>query len=260
MAAFSSGLLGDILARLLIVPLGAIAVAWSVGVFPTFWSQMPIIEVGAHVLAGESYKLEILDTLERRLDQAQTSIISSALPTNVAAIIRQRRAEDAIASGNQQLIDVKLDALRATIGGALSYAPEDPYLWFVLFWLDSTRNGLTRENLGYLRMSYELGPYEAWIALKRNRAVLKIFPQLPVDIAEAAISEYLGFLRSQGLFAEAADILAGPGWPIRHILLARLKDLKEADRRLFAKELHNKDLDDVPVPGIELPPPRPWRH
>src|SRR5450830_749170 len=252
MAAFSSGLLGNILARLLIAPLGAIAVAWSMSVVPTFWSQMPIIEVATHVLAGESYKREVFDALERRLDQAQTSVVRPVPPTNVAAIIRQRRAEDAIASGDQQLIDVKLDALRATIADALTYAPEDAYLWFVLFWLDSPRNGLTHENLGYLRMSYELGPYEAWIALKRNRTVLKIFSQLPADIAEAAISEYVGFLRSRALFPVAADILAGPGWPIRHILLVRLKDLNETDRRVFAKELYDKGLDDVPVPGIEL--------
>ena len=258
MAAFSSGLLGNILARLLIAPLGAIAVAWSLSVVPTFWSQMPIIEVATHVLAGESYKREVFDALERRLDQAQASAVRPVSPTNVAAIIRQRLAENAIASGDQQLIDVKLDALRATIADALTYAPEDAYLWFVLFWLDSPRNGLTHENLGYLRMSYELGPYEAWIALKRNRLVLASFPALSADLAEAAITEFLGLVRSR-LYTEASDIVAGPAWPIRHLLLARLKDLKEIDRRTFAKVLYDRGLDDVPVPGVESRSLRPWR-
>jgi hypothetical protein len=108
-------------------------------------------------------------------------------------------------------------------------------------------------------MSYELGRYEGWIALKRNRLALAIFPSLPGDLAELAVSEFVALVRS-GLYAEAADIVAGPGKMLRGALFSRLKDLSDSQRREFAKVLYVADLSDVPIPGYAPPPPRPWRR
>jgi hypothetical protein len=36
--------------------------------------------------------------------------------------------------------------------------------------------------------------------------------------------------------------------------------VKENDRRQFARFLYNKDVEDVLVPGIEPPPPRPFHQ
>jgi len=35
--------------------------------------------------------------------------------------------------------------------------------------------------------------------------------------------------------------------------------VKERDRRQFARVLYGRDVEDVVVPGIEPPPPRPFR-
>ena len=138
-------------------------------------------------------------------------------------------------------------------------APSDPYQWLVLFWLNNTRSGFKSEHLHYLQTSYALGPQEGWIAIKRNRLTLAVFPSLSADLKEMAISEFVGLVRSQ-LYAEAVDILAGPGWQTRLILLGRLKELKEPDRRTLAKLLDDRNLDDVPVPGTEQQPRRAWQH
>ena len=139
-------------------------------------------------------------------------------------------------------------------------APSDVFLWFALFLADSARNDSSAERLPYLRMSYELGTNEGWIAVMRNRLALALYPELPPDLAEAATSEFLGLVRSE-LYDAAADTIAGPGWPIRDVLLTRLRELSERNRRDFAAVLNRRELEeDVPIPGIDLPPRRPWQH
>jgi hypothetical protein len=226
-------------------------------VLPTVWSEEAISQVAPHLIAGEAYKPEILAALEARLDdRGSAGLRASAL--GKAAVIRLRHAEDALGNGDRPTIDARLDSLGRAVDDALANAPADSFLWLVLFWLDNTRDGPQPGHLRYLRMSYALGPHEAWIAVKRNRLALAGFPTLPADLAEASISEFVGLVRS-GLYTEAADIAAGPGLPIRAILFDRLKDLSEVDRRALARLLHDRDLDDVPVPGTEPLPQRPWR-
>jgi hypothetical protein len=106
-------------------------------------------------------------------------------------------------------------------------------------------------------MSYQLGPNEGWIALKRNPIALANFATLPPDLAEAGISEFVALVRSH-LYSEAGDIVAGQARPIRGLLFARLWDIKEADRQAFANLLYDRGLDDIPVPGTAPPVRHPW--
>ena len=246
-----------ILARLFMTAFAAAAIGWTITVMPKLWSEAIVVQAASRISAGESYKPDVMKSLIASLDHNQGSVLRSSTLSK-AAIIRLRIAEDAIAARDQQFIDGSLNALAQAVNDALTNAPSDPFQWLVLFWLDNARNGFKLEQLRYLQMSYALGPYEAWITIKRNRLALAIFPALSADLAEAAINEFLGLVRSR-LYTEASDIVAGPAWPIRHLLLARLKDLKETDRRTFAKELYDRSLDDVPIPGIEPRPVRPWR-
>jgi hypothetical protein len=246
-----------ILARLVTTAFAAAAIGWTITVMPKFWLEATVDQAAAHIIAGESYKPGVMKALIVDLDHNRGSALrSSAL--SKAAIIRLRSVEDAITAGDQQFIDESLNTLGQSVNDALTNAPSDPYQWLVLFWLANTRNGFKLEHLRYLQMSYATGPNEGWIAIKRNPVALAIFPALSADLAEASITEFIGLVRSR-LYTEASNIIAGPAWPIRHILLARLKDLTETDRRTFAKVLYERGLDDVPVPGIEPRPARPWR-
>jgi hypothetical protein len=238
-------------ARLFLVIAGAVAMAWALTVVPVFWSENVIADVARAMIAGEAFKTEILAAVEARTETNSGSMLRSSL-LGKAAVIRLRQTEDAIRAGDPEFIDQRLESLARIVDETFLNAPSDPFLWLVRFWLDVTRNGLRSENLRFLRMSYDLGPYEGWIAVKRNRMALAAFSALPGDLAELAISEFVGLVR-WGLLSEAAEIAAGPARPLRGILFPRLKDLKYEQRRSFAGLIYQRDLDDVLVPGVNPP-------
>jgi hypothetical protein len=233
---------------------GATAMAWAFAVFPMFSSENVIVDVARAVITGEVFKPDVLAAVEARTEiDGRARLRSSVL--GKAVVIRLRRAEDAIRAGNIEVTDQRFDSLARSVDEALQNAPDDPLIWLVRFWLDSTRNGLRSDNLSFLRTSYELGPYEGWIALKRDRIALAAFAALPNDLAERAISEFVELVK-WGLVPEAAEIAAGPGLPLRGILFPRLRGLSYDQRRVFADAIYGRELDDVPVPGIAPPAPQ----
>jgi hypothetical protein len=226
---------------------------------PRFWSEFGIVQVAERTMLGETYKPDVLESISSKLHESVTAFRPSVL--SKAVLISLRRTQDAAASGQIDLVRSRLKDLRHDVEDALMDVPSDAFLWFVLFWVDSAREeGLVPEHLSYLRASYQLGRNEGWIATLRNRVALAIYPVLPPDLAEAATSEFVDLVRS-GLYGIAAEILAGPGLPLRHQLLAKLSSLNENDRRLFAGALDKYDLEDATVPGIDLRAGRrPWQH
>jgi hypothetical protein len=77
-----------------------------------------------------------------------------------AAVIRLWLLEEAISSGIRNLIDCEMSSFGTSIRRSLSCLPADPILWVVLFWQEIAQNGFKSEFLGYLRLSYRLGPNE----------------------------------------------------------------------------------------------------
>jgi hypothetical protein len=250
-SAVAETAIGNTAARLFLATVGAMAIAWALAVFPVFWSEIVIIDVARAVMAGDVFKPEILGAVEARTETNNLSMRRSSV-LGKAAVIRLRQAEDAMRVGNPELIDQKLASLDRIVDQALRNAPNDSFLWLANFWLDTTRNGLGPESLRFLRMSYELGPHEGWIAVKRDRIALAAFPALPSDLSELAISEFVGLVR-WGLVSEAAEIAGGPGLPLRSILFPRLAELTIDERRRFAGVWYQRELDDVQVPGVNPP-------
>jgi len=221
---------------------------------PAFARQVPIQRVATHVLNGDPFKSRVLAELMPQVEAAERTEPCSPAVMRSAAIIRTRMAEQAIADGDD--IDARLNALRDSIRRSLACSPADPFLWVVLYWVEINRNGFQPDYLKYLRLSYQLGPNEGWIALRRNGYALAIFHQLPPDIADMALSEFPRLLDA-GFYAETVAIFIGPGWRERNILLPRLKDVAERHRQAFSKALYKLGYD-VNVPGIARPDPRPW--
>jgi hypothetical protein len=236
------------------IAFGLAAIAWGVAVLPIFWRQAPIERMAGRIVAGEPFKPEVLADAMPVVEEAETAAWCRAAALHAAAIIRLRLAEEAIATAERAAIDERLDRLRDTIGRSLACAPADPFLWLVLFWAENTRNGFRPHNLAYLRLSYLLGPNEGWIALKRSRFALALYDQLPPDLREMAVGEFPRLLAA-GFYDETVALLTGPGWPLRDILLPRLKDVDIRRRELFAKLLRGQDYE-VDVPGVPRPPTR----
>jgi hypothetical protein len=96
MAALASLRVRLILARLFTVAIGAAAIGWTISVTPNFWAYAPIADVADQIIAGETYKPDMLDGLAAGLSNSQAlARRSSAL--SKAAIIRLQQAENAIA-------------------------------------------------------------------------------------------------------------------------------------------------------------------
>jgi hypothetical protein len=241
-------------ARTALALLGCAAIAWGVYSLPTFARQVPIERVATHVLEGDPFKSGVLAASMPQVEAAERAKTCSPVVTHSAAVIRTRVAEQAIVDGED--IDTQLSALRGSILRSLACSPADPFLWVVLYWVEINRNGFQPGYLEYLRLSYQLGPNEGWIALKRNGYALAIFPRLPPDIADMAIAEFPRLLDA-GFYAETVVIFTGPGWRERDILLPRLKDVAERHRQAFARALYKLGYD-VNVPGIARHDPRPW--
>ena len=240
------------IARLFVATVGISGMLWAAAVVPVFWTDSTLVGVAKAVAVGEIFKPEILAAIDTRTEGDSWVIRSSVLSSVV--MIRLRRVEDAMKAGDPGRIDKSLQSLSRIIDQALSNAPNDSFLWLSRYWLFNTRNGSRSEYLPYLKMSYELGPYEGWISTKRSRVALAAFSELSNDLADRAISEFVGLVR-WGFFVEAADIAGGPARPIQKVLFPRLKNLKYEQRRAFAQIIYQRELDDVPVPGIEPPHP-----
>ena len=246
-----------LLARSFVVIVGCAAVWWGIVVFPVFWQGSSTERIANRIIAGAPFKAEILARELAIIDSIERSAYCRPAALRSAAIIQLRMVEAATSANGRNHIDEPLKPLGNAIGSSLSCSPADPFLWVVLFWMENTQNGSDPTYLKYLRMSYQLGPNEEWVALKRNRIALANFVTLPPDLAEAGIAEFVGLVGSH-LYSEAGDILAGLARLIRGLLFTRLRDIKEADRLAFTKLLYDRGLDDIPVPGTAPPPQRPW--
>jgi hypothetical protein len=245
------------LARLFAVMLGLSAIAWGAATFPIFWSQLPIEQAATAILERNAFKPHSLDPLLPPINRIEHSSYCQPEAVRSAAMIRLQLAEEAVATAERDAIDIRLSTLQDTILKSLACAPSDPFLWSILTWLDQTRRGFRPRQLMYLRLSYQLGPNEGWMADRRNRLALSMFWRLPPDLAEAAVREFAAMVNSQ-FYGNAIAILTGPGWPLRDRLLTGLKDSDFRQREEFAKQLYTAGYD-LTVPGIALPRDRrPW--
>lgn len=254
-----SGLLAmPTIARACLIGMGVFAVLWAAQIFPTVWRESVLETIASHIIEGQIYKPKDLIDLIPTIDNAERSPICRPASLRSAAVIRLRLAEEAIKAADRPNIDKTLDELNGSIRNSLKCAPADSFLWLVLYWAESTRNGFDPRYLNYLRQSYDLGPYEGWVVLRRSPFALTAFEQLPPDIAEKALAEFIGLVNSS-FYHEAAEILIGPGWRLREKILPRLKDVALRHRIVFEHEVFKLGYD-VNVPGVDPAEPRPWRR
>lgn len=234
---------------------GICSIAWAFFFVTVNRGEGPLMGAAGDILRGETFGSAKLSELKQQLDTTTIGELRSATSDDVAVIrlrlLEMKLTEGAIQAGSPDLAE--LDAAFAT---ALSRNPNNSFLWFADYWLARVRSDASNYAVRSLRMSYKTGPNEAWIAQRRNPVALADFSSLPGDLVEQAVSEFVRLVQS-GLSQDAANILAGPGWPLHQQLLSRLAPLDEADRYAMARELAHKNLDGASVPGV--PDERPSR-
>ena len=233
---------------------GICSILWAFSALPAYRAEAAFEGVAHDILSGKSFDAVRLGELKTKLDSMPADQLRSVAVD--AAVIRLRLldvklAEGALAVGSPYVTDAG-----AALAAALSQDPSNSFLWFADYSLNRLRGGALDRGSKLLRMSYETGPNEAWIAQRRSAVALTNWISLPGDLLDQALSEFVRLVQS-GLYEEAGNIVAGPGWPIHQQLLGRLAPLSEADRHAMARELARRDLDGVSVPGI--PDKRPSR-
>jgi hypothetical protein len=241
-----------LLARSFVVILGCFAVWWGVIGFQVFQQDYAIERIANQIIAGDPFKVETLARQLPIIDRITRSAYCRPAALRSATIIQLRMLEVAASANDRQHLNEQFKSLVNMIRSSLSCAPADPFLWLALYSLEVTENGSKPDYLKYLRMSYRLGPREAWIALKRNPLAFAAFGQLPPDLGENVINEFFALIESD-LWEQAAEIFVGSAWPERELILSHLSRIADKDRRRFAAALskHGYDLD---VPGIGLAP------
>ena len=239
-----------LLARIFIVILGAVAVWWGIIGFPVYWQDSSIDRVTTQIIAGEPFKAETLARLVPVLDRIEKSAYCRPAALRSAAIIRLRMSEVAASTKNHRHLNEHFESLSNVIRNSLSCAPADPFLWLALYSVEVTKNGFKPDYLKYLRLSYQLGPHEGWIVLKRNPLAFKAFQQLTPDLREDALNEFVAMLRDSHFSDQAAKILIGPAWPERELILSRLTHLNDNDRQRFADVLYRHGYDILPGIGL----------
>lgn len=246
-----------VVARIFISSFGIAAIVWAVIVLPRFWTEASAYQAASRIIAGDVYSQESLAALAASLElDGKIWVHPAAL--GPASIIQLRQTEETIARGEQGDIKSRLLALDRTISNSLTSSPYAAYQWLALYWTENRINGFNPRYLQYLRLSYEVGPREGWVAIKRSRIALGLFAALTDDLKEAALSEFVGLVRSQ-FHADAADIFGNLPPVVRARLIVRVEQLRDAERQAFMKILYEKSYWSAPVPGLNLVPSRPWR-
>lgn len=236
------------MARGVIALFGIGAIVWAVSAITVYQAEAGLADPAQNILQGEIYTPDQLDQLRSRLGAVQGRVVRASTFSD-AAVIWLRLSDTAFVSKSGLPISMADDLDRA-LGSALATTPTASFLWLAEYWLQTVREGTAERGANLLRMSYKFGPHEGWIAQRRNRLALAVFTSLPDDLAKQVPAEFVGLL-SSGLYADAADILAGTSGAARDVLLARLAEVDIGDRRRLARALEAKKLDGHIVPGIE---------
>jgi hypothetical protein len=246
----------DIAYKLLFAAAGCLALVWSVSVLPTSWAYRDLEAIGYRVSLDHAFDANVLNGVEPVADRvlAEQSCHSSALRS--AVFIKLRLYELLEAKADRASLDSRSNELRKAVRRSLGCSPYDPFFWFLGYWLEVRRAGLTEEAVHLLELSYATGPNEGWVALRRNRYALAIAAQLPAAMRESVYNEFSMLIES-GFVEEAFNNFVGPGWASRDDLLSRLSSVNRANRERFARRLQSEGLN-LAVPGVEQREMRYW--
>jgi hypothetical protein len=242
--------------RIVTAVCGCVAIAWGTITLPVFWRSAPLAQTAANIVNRIPYKADSLEALVPAIEDFEQSSICVPGALHSSAVILLRRLEEGYLPDQVAQLDVRMASANSAIRRSLQCSPADPFLWLVLYSVESARNGTSDNYLKYISMSYRLGPHEGWIAVQRNRVVVAIFSKLPPDLAEMALAEFAELIQNR-LYDGAVDTLLGPGWAIRDRLIARLDGVDERARNEFAARINQRGVN-LPVPGVAGPGRRPW--
>lgn len=237
---------------------------WAVAAFSAFWNEASSEAMAQQILRGHSYGVE---AIKRQLAAPPTPEVLArkaalTLPPRPGylrnlAILQADLTDGLLGRADAPPFSAALPGLERRVIAALAVAPGDSFLWLMLFWSKSLAEGATARTLSLLERSYELGPNEGWIAVRRMRIVLPLLQALPPALSERAMAEFRALVAS-GFETGAAELVTGADAEFRQKLVDAVAGLPEVNRRKLAENLARAGLMDLTVPGIARAERRPW--
>ncbi|MBR1171011.1 hypothetical protein [Bradyrhizobium liaoningense] len=241
--------------RSILLLMAFVSAGWSLLFLFNSTQDVQLSNIANAVLSGTSFRRNPI--AETALAAAENRAVCNPREIRAAAIIRLRLYDMAVDSLDARLANEQLNSLRSSVRKALSCVPSDGLLWFIAYWSAINQGGLVSEHLDELRMSYQLAPYEGWIAL-RSPYVVAIYDVLPPDLQESARKEFVAMVRT-GLIRDAVKVLKGAGWRHHDVLLAGLATVRLDFRLQLDRSLRAEGLI-AEIPGVEPRESRPWRY
>jgi hypothetical protein len=234
--------LGAAAVRAFALAIGVLASVYGFLELPALQEESVLKSIAGRILAGEIYKPEILLKQAALVDLAQQPEVCRPVRVRSGAVIRLRIAEISDtptlpAAPNRTKLAV--EAIRRS----LACSPSDPFFWLALYALEPGSPS------DYLATSYRYGPNEGWIALKRNPVAFANFDELPNELRDAAVQEFLKILKME-TYDDALKIFVGPAWDKRELILSRIDQLPLRQRQQFQAVLIRAGYD-VLVPGMK---------
>lgn len=232
--------------RRLLPALAALAIiAFSLWSLPGALRAADLRTLTDAILDGQSFSDQFVRRLERAVRDTQSLGTCEAAADDIAVV---RLFLAGIAGSSAQKLESRTHVAeaRASLREALACSPYKPFLWFLLFWLESREN--LEAALPYLRLSYGFGRYEGWIAGARSRATLSILDRLPNDLQRESRAEYGRLLQTN--FEAAFGLFLESDPATRNRILVELSESSIEIRTSFARRLEAANIEAT-VPGIE---------
>lgn len=243
------------LLRGLLLAAGLLSLLWSVAVLPSFQRLLPARDAAARIIADDRLKARALAEMFASIEPAAPAELSPPELFRASALVRLRLSELALARKSSEEAEAEITAAHRKLVEGLTVDPTDSLLWLMLYSFETSRNGFDPKTVPYLERSYLTGPHEGWIALRRNRLALGVFPLLG-ELAQTRVVDEFATMVDSDFWNDAEANLVGIGWAYRDRLLAGLQRVDLVSREAFARRLF-RDGYDVQIPGVKSKE-RPW--
>ncbi|WP_143105916.1 hypothetical protein [Bradyrhizobium sp. Gha] len=216
--------------------------------FPVVWRGRAIEATADLILQGQRFQ-----TADIAAEVARTEadgFVAKASVRRSLTTLELRLVEDALEQGDRLSLDKRFAALKSAAVALFEVDPADSFFWLIYYWCQLTTEGFSPSQLKLLELSYDLGPNEGWVAIKRNRLALPVMSELPAGMRERVVEEFAGMVAA-GLIVDAAASLVSASAPVREKLLAGLGRVPIAERERLARYLTDATTIDVVVPGVK---------
>ncbi len=241
--------------RTTLVLLGLVGAVLSAASLRSSWAVAPVKDAMASILANDRFRPGALKNLLEVAQAPSGLFLQRSDHVRAEGLVRVKVSEELIERKSAEQVAEEVALAEKAIRSSLVLNPGDSLLWFMLYSVVLTREGDDSNARPFLEESYEVGPLEGWIALRRNGLALAARARLAEKTRTLVDLEFAGLVASFFLdHAVRSLTMLRPDHQAR--LLDRLSDVDIVAREAFGKALA-KDQILLEVPGVKIDR-RPW--